>query len=246
MPSMTLYNWWRSSCSHRVRIALALKGVDYEYVVVRLPDHEQSSDVHLARSPTGYVPCLVVDGVPYVESVSIIELLEDLFPAPPLFPKDAHGRARVRTLVEIVNSGIQPLQNTSVVARVAAMTRVDAASPGGDLASSAPGSDGASRAWLQHFVDRGLGAFDRAMAANALEGVDGPYAYGAAPTAADVFLVPQVVVAKRVGVAVERHARVLAAYEAAASLDSFRRAAPQKQIDADAEVDVADGVKTAR
>jgi maleylacetoacetate isomerase len=233
MPSMTLYNWWRSSCSHRVRIALAVKGVDYEYVVVRLPDHEQSSDVHRARSPTGYVPCLVVDGVPYVESVAIIELLEELFPAPPLFPKDAHGRARVRTLVEIVNSGIQPLQNTSVIAQVEAMTRADAA-----------GSSAASRAWLHHFIDRGLGAFDRAMAANSRDGVDGPYAYGASPTVADVFLVPQVVVARRFGVAVERHARVLAAYEAAASLDAFERAAPQNQVDAD--VDVAPGVKTAR
>jgi maleylacetoacetate isomerase len=238
MPSMTLYNWWRSSCSHRVRIALALKGLDYEYVVVRLPDDEQSSEVHRARSPTGYVPCLVVDGVAYVESVAIVELLEERFPAPPLFPKDAHGRARVRTLVEIVNSGIQPLQNTSVIAQVAAMTRTEPAS--GSAAQSA-GSGAASR-WLQHFVDRGLGALDRAMASNALEGVEGPYAYGALPTAADVFLVPQVVVARRVGVAVERHARVLSAFEAASRLDAFRRASPENQVDAD----VADGRKSAR
>jgi maleylacetoacetate isomerase len=241
MPSMTLYNWWRSSCSHRVRIALAVKGVDYEYVVVRLPQQEQSSVAHLARSPTGFVPCLVVDGVPYVESVPIIELLEELVPAPPLFPRDAHGRARVRTLVEIVNSGIQPLQNTSVLAQVEAMTRADAAGAG---APPAAGSGAASRVWLRHFIDRGLAAFDRAMMANALEGVDGPYAYGASPTAADVFLVPQVVVARRVGVAVERHARVLAAYEASASLAAFEKAAPQNQVDAD--VDVAHGVTTAR
>ncbi len=236
---MTLYNWWRSSCSHRVRIALAVKGLDYEYVVVRLPDGEQSSEVHRARSPTGYVPCLVVDGVAYVESVAIVEWLEERFPEPPLFPNDAHGRARVRALVEIVNSGIQPLQNTSVIAQVEAMARAE---PSVGSAAPAASSGAASRAWLQHFVDRGLGALDRAMAANALEGVDGPYAYGALPTAADVFLVPQVVVARRFGVAVERHARVLAAFEAASRLDAFRRASPENQVDAD----VADGSKSAR
>jgi maleylpyruvate isomerase len=237
MPRLTLYNWWRSSSSHRVRIALALKGIDYEYVVVRLPDGEQSSDVHRARSPTGYVPCLVVDGVAYVESVAIVELLDELFPEPPLLPASVHGRARVRTLVEIVNSGIQPLQNTSVVAHVETIT---AAAAGDAAAVPRPGA--ATRAWMLHFIERGLAAFERAMAAHALEGVDGPYAYGAVPTAADVYLVPQVVVARRVGVAVERHPRVLAAFEAATQLEAFRKAAPENQVDAD----VADALKSAR
>jgi maleylacetoacetate isomerase len=242
MPRMTLYNWWRSSCSHRVRIALAMKGLDYEYAVVRLPAGEQSREEHRARSPTAYVPCLVIDGVPYVESVSIIELLEERFPAPPLFPIDPHGRARVRTLVEIVNSGIQPFQNTSVTAHVAAMMRAaDPAGPPG-RAPATPPSDAASVGWIRHFVDRGLGAFERAMEANAREGVLGPYAYGAVPTVADVFLVPQVVVARRVGVAVEHHARVCAAFEAAARVEAFQKAAPENQIDAD----VADGAKGAR
>ena len=235
---MTLYNWWRSSCSHRVRIALALKGAPYEYVAVRLSNNEQSSEDHRARSPTALVPCLVVDGVPYVESVAIIELLEDLFPAPALFPADPHGRARVRTLVEIVNSGIQPLQNSGVIAHLATVTG------SGPMADPVPGASapGVVGAWLHHFIDRGLGALERAMDANAREGVDGPYAFGAAPTAADVYLVPQVVVARRVGVSVERHARVLAAFEAAARLEAFQKAAPERQIDAD----VAHGMKTAR
>jgi maleylacetoacetate isomerase len=231
MSRMTLYNWWRSTCSHRVRIALAMKGVEYEHAVVRLPSGEQSGDEHRARSATMYVPCLVIDGVPYVESVAIIEMLEELHPAPPLYPKDAHGRARVRALVEIVNSGIQPLQNSGVLAHLGEVLGVPVSL-----------SKGPIRAWMHHWIERGLGSLERAMETNEREGVDGPYAYGAAPTAADVYLVPQVLAAKRLGVAIEPCARVLRAFEAASRLDAFRKAAPENQIDAD----VADAVKSAR
>jgi len=235
MPRMTLYNRWRSSSSHRVRIALAMKGVAYEYAVVSANEDEPSRAIHRARSPTGYVPCLVVDGVPYIESVAIIELLEELVPQPALYPKDAHGRARVRGLVEMINSGIQPLQNSGVLAHL------DTWGGGGVAPASI------SRAWAQHFIGRGLDSLERAMAANAasgIDGTDGPYAYGTTPTAADVFLVPQVVNAGRYGVAVKPYARVWSAFEAATRLEAFQKAAPENQIDMDA--DVADAVKRAR
>ncbi|HEX4445609.1 MAG TPA: maleylacetoacetate isomerase [Polyangiaceae bacterium] len=216
---LTLYSWWRSSCSHRVRIALALKELEYEYVSVRIPAAEgPAGEAHRARSPTGYVPCLVVDDVAYVESVAIIELLEERFPRPPLYPGDAHARARIRALVEIVNSGIQPLQNTSIQAEVVRAT----------------GDGEAAPRWAKTLVARGLGALERAMEGNAREGVTGPYAYGTTPTAADAFLVPQVVSAKRFRVPLEPYARVSAAYEEASRLDAFRRAAPENQVDADA------------
>jgi maleylpyruvate isomerase len=234
MPRMTLYNRWRSSCSHRVRIALAMKGIAYEYVVVR--SDEPSKANHRARSPTSYIPCLEIDGVPYIESVAIIELLEELVPEPALYPKDAHGRARVRGLVEMINSGIQPLQNSGVLEHLEMVVPPD---PGG---SAGPGS--VARAWAQHFIARGLDSLERAMLANSREGIDGPYACGVAPTAADVYLVPQVYNARRYGVAVESYARVCSAFEAAARLEAFQKAAPQNQIDADA--DVADGVIRAR
>jgi maleylpyruvate isomerase len=234
MPRMTLYNRWRSSSSHRVRIALAMKGIEYEYAVVAASGDEASAALHRGRSPTGYVPCLVVDGAAYVESVAIIELLEDLLPSPALYPSDVHGRARVRGLVEIVNSGVQPLQNSGVLAH---LETVVAAGPAG---GSAPAQ--ISRMWAQHFVERGLDSLERAMAANARDGVDGPYAYGVTPTAADVFLVPQVVNARRFGVAVEPYARVRSAFEAASRLEAFRVAAPENQMDCD----VADAVKRAR
>src|SRR3974390_2216868 len=101
MAQLTLYGYWRSSSSHRVRIALNLKKLEYRHVAVNLLADEQSSEPHKARSPTGYVPCLEIDGVPYVESVAIIELLEELFPEPALYPKSSFERARVRALVEI-------------------------------------------------------------------------------------------------------------------------------------------------
>jgi maleylacetoacetate isomerase len=213
MPSIVLYNYWRSSSSHRVRIALALKGLEYRYQVVDLLHGEHRGQAHQERSPTGYVPCLEVDGVCYVESVAIVEWLEETFPTPPLYPGNAHARARIRALVEIVNSGIQPLQNTSVMAR------------------SSP-DQAAQKEWSRHFNARGLAAFEAAMERVEREGLKGSFAYGDAPTAADAFLVPQVFSAQRFGVDLSKLGRVMRAFEAAMSLDAFQRAAPEKQPDA--------------
>jgi maleylacetoacetate isomerase len=213
VSELVLYNYWRSSSSHRVRIALALKELAYEYVAVDLLRGEQSSDAHAARSPTGYIPCLAIGGVSYVESVAIIELVDELFPTPPLYPRAARQRARLRTLVEIVNSGVQPFHNRHVLQQVS------------------PDREQQKR-WVGHFIDRGLGAFERAMEANAREGVSGQYAYGDSPTAADAFLVPQIHAAARFGVDVSRFPRVAGAFEAATRLDAVKQAAPERQPDA--------------
>jgi maleylpyruvate isomerase len=216
MTRATLFGYWRSSSSHRVRIALNLKNLAYEYVPVNLLEGEQLGEAHRTRSPTGYVPCLVLDGAFYVESVAIIELLEERFPAPRLYPGDAHGRARVRAMVEIVNSGTQPLQNTGVLKHLAS------------LGQDAEGQ----KAWLRHFVGRGLASLERAMAENARAGASGMFAYGRSPTAADAYLVPQVDSARRFGVDLTECPRVVAAYQAAMRLEAFQRAAPDRQPDA--------------
>lgn len=216
MPRLTLFGFWRSSSSQRVRIALHLKALEYEHVPVNLAQGEQRTDVHRARSPTGYVPCLVLDGATYSESVAIVELLDERFPAPKLYPGDAHDRARVRTLVEIVNSGTQPMQNMGVMSHLGALGQ----------------DEQAQKAWLLYFVGRGLASLERAMGEYARAGVDGPYAYGDSPTAADVFLVPQVDAAKRFGVDLAACPRVLGAYGAAMQLEPFQRAAPDRQPDA--------------
>jgi maleylacetoacetate isomerase len=212
-PRIVLFGYWRSSCSHRVRIALALKGLEYETSAVNLSTDEQLGDGYAARNPNRLVPCLVYDGVPYVESVAIVEFLEERHPTPPLLPEGAHGRARVRALVETINSTVQPLQNRRVLRRV----------------SSDPT---AQAAWTTHFVGRGMEAFEAMLDANAREGIGGPYAYGASPTAADVVLVPEVVWAQRAGLDVAALPRTWAAFQAAMQLDAFQRAAPDKQADA--------------
>src|SRR3954466_11981132 len=108
---LTLTTYWRSSCSYRARIALAYKNLAYESRFVNLLEGEQKKPENLARNPIGHVPTLTIDGASYVESVAIMELLEELYPEPALLPKKPEERARVRALVQTINAGIQPLQN---------------------------------------------------------------------------------------------------------------------------------------
>ncbi len=207
--NVKLYSYWRSSSSHRVRIALSFKGIAHEIVPVNLLGSEQTSDAHKSRAPSGYVPALEIDGEVFVESVAIIELLDELFPEARLYPKDARDRARVRALVETVNSGIQPLQNLNVLLRHSS-------------------DHDARNAWANHFNARGLEVFERLME----RGPKGKFAYGDAFSAADVFLIPQVLSAKRFGVDVSKFPRISAAIEASADLPFVKSAAPEAQIDA--------------
>ncbi len=195
-----------------MRIALGVKGVAYSAVFVNLAASAQSAPEYLEMSPTGHVPCLVVDGKPMSESVAIVELLEDLFPSPALYPSDPWARAQVRSLVEIVNSGTQPLQNLHVIKH---------------LSSEQP----VREAWARHFIARGLAAFEVLMERHHADGVRGQFAYGDTLTAADCFLVPQVYNANRFGVDLAGLPRVRAAHEAALSTDVVRAAAPEAQGD---------------
>ncbi len=211
--ALVLYTYWRSSSSYRVRFALAVKKLAYQSVPVNLREGEQHSEEHRARSPTGYVPCLFIDGRPVVESVAIIELLDELYPDPPLFPRDPWGRARVRSLVEVINAGTQPLQNLVVLDRV--------------------GTEAAARkAWAQHFNARGLAAVERLMMLHEKEGVDGRFVYGDSLTAADIFLVPQMYSAQRFGVDLSPYPRAVAAAEAALATEAAQAAMPERQPDA--------------
>ena len=212
MTPVVLYTYWRSSSSYRVRFALSAKKIAYESRTVNLLTGEHKLDAHTARSPTGFVPSVVIDGKTMVESVAIIELLEDLFPDPPLFPRDPWARARVRALVEVINAGVQPLQNLSVL----------------DHYSLDPE---ARKAWARHFIARGLGSFERLMALHESEGIEGKFAYGDALTAADVFLVPQMYSAQRFGVDLTKYPRTVGAAEAALATDAAQLALPERQPD---------------
>ena len=213
-PKLVLYNYWRSSSSYRVRIALAAKGLAYEYAVVNILKDEHATAEPKARSPMGYVPCLTIDGKPFVESVAIIELLDEMFPAAALYPRDPFARARVRALVEIVNSGTQPLQNRYV------------------MLQRSPDAE-EQKTWARSFVARGLQALEALMAMHEREaGVHGPFAYGETLGAADAFLVPQMYNARRFGLDVAAYPRVVAAEEAALATDAVRAAMPENQPDA--------------
>jgi maleylacetoacetate isomerase len=209
--SLVLYTYWRSSSAFRVRIALAVKNAPYESAFVNLLNKDQEKPDYRAKSPMGLVPCLFVDGKPMVESVAIIELLEELYPSPPLYPSTPWGRAEVRSLCEIVNAGTQPVQNLHVLEKVSAEPE-------------------ARVAWGKHFVARGLAAFE-ALSERYARG-SGPYAYGEAFTAADVYLVPQCFNARRFGVDLAPYPRVARAFEAACALDAVKRAMPDAQPDA--------------
>lgn len=206
---VTLYSYWRSSSSQRVRIALGFKGIPFEMVPVNLLGGEQMTDEHKSRAPSGYVPALTIDGDTFVESVAIIELLDDLFPDVSLFPKKPRDRARVRALVETINSGIQPLQNLGVLLRHS--------------------DDHDTRnAWAHHFNARGLEVFEHLMERNG----EGEFAFGDAFSAADCFLVPQVTSAKRFGVDISKFPRISKAIATTENLPFVKSAAPEAQPDA--------------
>ncbi len=224
--SLLLAHYWRSSCSYRVRIALGYKRLAYESTFVNILDGEQLLPQNTARNAIGHVPTLTIDGVPYGESVAIMELLEDLYPDPALLPKAPRARARVRELVETINAGIQPLQNLSVLDRV------------GDSKTEQE----KRTAWMKHFIARGLKAFEalvvRADAEPAGEpdagGLAGPFAFGGTFSMADACLVPQVYAARRVGVDLTPFPRLVRADGAACALPFVAAAKPEAQADAKA------------
>ncbi len=215
--TLRLYAYWRSSSSWRVRIGLALKGLPYEVAVVNLRAGEQHSEAHRARSPLGQIPVLEVEEggrtVRLVQSMAILEWLEERHPAPPLLPPDLDGRARVRALAEHVNSGIQPLQNALVLKM---------------LKERLPGYEGE---WVRFHIARGLAALEGAVN----DGGAGRFCHGDAPGLADCYLVPQLYHARRHGVDVAPCPTLRRIEAACLALAPFQAAQPERQPDAPPE-----------
>jgi maleylpyruvate isomerase len=212
--TLALYTFWRSSSAWRVRIGLGLKGVPHELRPVNLAKGEQLEEAHRARSPLGQVPVLeVTEGgrtLRLVQSMAILEWLDERFPDPPLLPADRDGRARVRALAEHVNSGIQPLQN-AIVLRL--------------LREKLPGWE---REWARLHIARGLEGLERAVA----DGGVGRFCHGDAPGLADCYLVPQLYNARRYGVDVAPFPTLLRIEAACAALPPFAAAHADRQPDA--------------
>ncbi len=210
--NLVLYHYWPSS-AWRVRFALSYKGLAYESRFVNLRTLEQRTDEYKRISPLGVVPCLLVDGKPLTESVAILEFLEEVAPDKPLLPRDPWRRARVRQLVQLVNSGIQPLQNLVVLDHLSK-------------------DEDTRKAWVRHFVGRGLGALEAALASVEEEFGPGRYSVGDEPSLADIYLVPQVATALRFEVVLDPYLRVRRIYEECMKLESAIAALPENQPDA--------------
>jgi maleylpyruvate isomerase len=212
--TLRLYTFWRSSSSWRVRIGLALKGLGHELRPVNLAAGEQFEEAHRSRSPLFHVPVLEVeeDGrtLRLVQSMAILEWLDERFPDPPLLPADVDGRARVRALAEHVNSGIQPLQNAIVLKM---------------LREKIVGWD---REWARLHIARGLEGLERAVN----DGRAGRFCHGDAPGLADCYLVPQLYNARRYGVDVAPFPTLRRIEEACNALAPFQSAHPDRQPDA--------------
>ena len=214
---MQLYGYFRSSAAYRVRIALNLKGLSYEYVPVHLlkDGGQQLSDTYRALNPAALVPTLVDDGAALGQSLAIIEYLDETRPEVPLLPADALGRARVRGLAQAVACDTHPLNNLRVLKYLKHTLQV---------------SEDAKNEWYRHWVGVGLGALEDMLAGS---DATGRFCHGDAPTIADLCLVPQVYNARRFGCDLSAYPRIERIDAACGEVQAFIDAQPQNQPDAE-------------
>ncbi len=212
--SLVLHGYWRSSCSWRVRIALHHKGLAFEDVAVHLVAEggQQHHEGHRSLNPMREVPVLVVDGLPLAQSVAILEYLEEQYPTPALLPEGPLERARVRQMTEVINSGIQPIQNLRVMQRL-----------GRDFGLEK--SD--QMRWSKGWIDSGFKAFDALVNRHG-----GSFCFGDTLSYADLCLVPQLYNARRFAVDLEAYPRLLEIEADLNALPAFIKAHPDQQADA--------------
>jgi maleylacetoacetate isomerase len=205
---MELFNFCRSSASYRVRIALALKGLAYDYVAVHLPSKKNFEPTYSGFSASRLVPVLKVGDRHLGQSLAIIEYLDETHPEPPLLPADAVGRARVRALALDIACEIHPLNNLRVLRYLV-----------NDLKLS---EDDKNR-WYRHWVESGLEVVERQLAE---QPETGRFCHGDAPTLADCCLVPQIFNARRFDCKLDHVPTVMRVFEACMALDAFSQTQP--------------------
>lgn len=210
---MQLYNYFRSSASYRVRIALALKGLAYDYMPVHLQKNEQLGESYQAVSASRLVPLLRDGDRTLTQSLAIIEYLDETHPEPPLLPRDAAGRARVRALSYDVACEIHPLNNLRVLRFLVRDLKV---------------AEEDKNRWYRHWVETGLEVVERQLAAQPAR-----FCHGDAPTMADCTLVPQIFNAQRFGCRLDHVPQVMKVFEACMALPAFDETQPSKCPDAE-------------
>ncbi|MGD9614905.1 MAG: maleylacetoacetate isomerase [Alphaproteobacteria bacterium] len=210
---MKLHGYFRSSAAFRVRIALNLKRLAYESVPVHLRRGDQRRPKFLGVNPQGLVPALDDNGRVLIQSLPIIEYLDETYPEPPLLPRDAAGRARVRALAAIVACDIHPLNNLRILRYLHRTLGQDEA---------------ALAAWYNHWIAEGFSAIEALLAADSRTG---RFCHGDAPGLADIALVPQVVNAERYRLDLASYPTITRIFEACMTLDTFTAARPERQPD---------------
>ena len=221
---MILHNYFRSSASFRVRIALHFKGLPFDYVSVHLAKGDHKLAAYADKSADRLVPLLEIDGESLSQSMAIIEYLDETHADNPLLPKDALGRAKVRALAQSISCEIHPLNNLRVLKYLVKELKQDEAS---------------KNAWYVHWCREGLEAFERQLAGDAAyRAKNGQaasvYCYGCTPTLADCCLVPQIFNAQRFNVPFDGLPLTMAAFEACMKLEAFQAAQPSKCPDFEA------------
>lgn len=211
---LTLHGFFRSGTSHRLRIALNLKGLAYRQVAVDLRRDEHLGAAFAALNPQRLVPALEADDRVMTQSPAIIEWLEERYPHPALLPATPEARAQVRALAAIVGCDIHPVNNRRILQALQTRFGADAA---------------AVDDWCRGWITDGFDAFDALMQSFRCPG---PFACGEQPSLADVYLVPQIESARRFKVELARWPRLMAVDAACGGLEAFRRAAPAVQPDA--------------
>ena len=211
---MKLYTYFRSSASFRVRIALNLKGIAYEPSFVHLPKGEHRAAPYSKVNPQALTPALELDdGEQLAQSLAIMEYLDEVHPTPPLLPRDAKGRARVRSLSLLIACEIHPLNNLRTLQH---------------LKRTLGQSEDQVNAWYRHWVADGLAKFEADVRAGS-----GKYCHGDVPTMADCCLAPQIFNAQRYQCDLAPYPVTMRIFEACMKLEAFDRAQPSKQPDAE-------------
>ena len=214
---MKLYTFFRSSASYRVRIALNLKGLDYEQAPIHLRrgGGEQLKQAYKAINPQALVPALEDEGRIFSQSLAIIEYLEECYPKPPLLPSDAAERAFVRSMALLIACEVHPIQNLRVLSH---------------LKNDHKQSDEDTTRWARHWINLGLSALEQMIISVTKQG---DFCFGQTPTMADLCLVPQLGNARRFGVDLSAYPKLLAIEATCMSLSAFADAAPANQPDAE-------------
>ncbi|UZE49618.1 maleylacetoacetate isomerase [Rhodopseudomonas sp. P2A-2r] len=214
-PDFELYGFWRTSATYRVRVALNLKGLVAHEHVIDLDKGEQLSPAFLKINPMGAIPALVTPGhPPLTESLAILEFLDETHPAPPLLPADPHGRARVRSIAQMLAGDTHPL----ITPRVRKY-----------LAGTGGFDDAAVRAWIVHWFTVGLAAVETRLAG---EAATGTFCHGDQVTMADICLASITAVMRALGITVQDIPTIGAIVARCEALEAFAKADPMKQIGA--------------